>query len=108
MALSGGEQAYVAIALIFAILCVNPTPFCVFDEIEAALDDVNVARFAEYLKALQRKYPVHRDYSPPRHNGMRIDTLWRDHARTRNIARAGAEHRRNRIEDRYKTAINGA
>ena len=47
--LSGGEQAFVAIALIFAILRVRPTPFCVFDEIEATLDDVNVSRFAAYL-----------------------------------------------------------
>lgn len=55
LALSGGEQAYVAIALIFAILCVNPTPFCVFDEIEAALDEINVARFAEYMKRFSEK-----------------------------------------------------
>ena len=48
--LSGGEQAFIAIALVFAILKVNPTPFCIFDEIEAALDEVNVARFAEYIK----------------------------------------------------------
>lgn len=48
--LSGGEQAFVAIALIFAILKVRPTPFCVFDEIEAALDDVNVRRYAQYLR----------------------------------------------------------
>lgn len=50
MQLSGGEQAFVAIALFFAILQVNPTPFCILDEIEAALDEVNVGRFAEYIK----------------------------------------------------------
>ena len=50
MQLSGGEQAFVATALFFAILQVNPTPFCILDEIEAALDEVNVARFAEYIK----------------------------------------------------------
>ncbi len=48
--LSGGEQAFVAIALYFAILKVNPTPFCIFDEIESALDEANIYRFADYLK----------------------------------------------------------
>ena len=48
--LSGGEQSFIGIALFFAILQVNPTPFCILDEIEAALDEVNVARFAEYIK----------------------------------------------------------
>ncbi|MBR5121892.1 MAG: chromosome segregation protein SMC, partial [Oscillospiraceae bacterium] len=48
--LSGGEQAFVAIAIYFAILKLRPSPFCILDEIDAALDDVNVTRYAQYLR----------------------------------------------------------
>ena len=54
-ALSGGEQALVAISIYFAILAVNPAPFCILDEIEAALDDANVVRFAQYLRRVSYK-----------------------------------------------------
>ncbi|WP_175438411.1 chromosome segregation protein SMC [Fusibacter sp. 3D3] len=56
--LSGGEKALTAIALLFAILKTKPTPFCILDEIEAALDDVNVYRFADFIKV----YAVHSQF----------------------------------------------
>ena len=52
--LSGGERALTAIALLFAILSINPSPFCVLDEIESALDEVNVSRYARFLKSYSK------------------------------------------------------
>lgn len=56
--LSGGERALTAITLLFAMLQINPVPFCVLDEVEAALDDANVTRFAKFLK----KYDMHTQF----------------------------------------------
>ena len=51
--MSGGEKTMTAIALMFAVLKSKPTPFCILDEVEAALDEVNIDRFANYLKKFE-------------------------------------------------------
>ncbi len=56
--LSGGEQAFIAIALLFALIRVNPSPFCIFDEIEAALDEVNVTRVGRYVSKVSREMQI--------------------------------------------------
>lgn len=53
--LSGGEKGLVAVSLLFAILKINPAPFCIFDEVEAALDEVNVSRYAKYLRSMTNR-----------------------------------------------------
>ena len=52
--LSGGDRALTAIAILFSILLLKPSPFCILDEIEAALDDANVSRYAQYLKRFSK------------------------------------------------------
>lgn len=56
--LSGGEQSFVAIALIFALIKVNPSPFCIFDEVESALDEINVQRVGRYIKRFSRDMQI--------------------------------------------------
>ena len=53
--LSGGEKALTAICLLFSLLKINPSPVCILDEIDAALDDANVYKFSEYLQKYARK-----------------------------------------------------
>ncbi len=67
--LSGGEKALIALSIYFAIMRVNAPPFCFLDEVDTALDDINVDRFADYMIRSDFFNPVYLRYAPPRHYG---------------------------------------
>ena len=80
--LSGGERSLTAVALLFAMLEVRPVPFCVLDEVDAALDEANIGRFTDALRDLSRDHAVHRHHPQPGHDrGRRRDV--RRHGRRR-------------------------
>ena len=78
MQLSGGEKALTAISLLFAIQNLKPSPFCLLDEIEAALDDSNVTRFAKYLHKLTKDTQFYRDHTSKRNDDGSRCFIW-DH-----------------------------
>ena len=80
--LSGGERALTAVALLFAMLEVRPVPFCVLDEVDAALDEANIGRFTDALRELSPDHAVHRDHAQPGHDRDGRRTLRRDRRAT--------------------------
>ena len=67
--LSGGEKSMTALAFLFAVFLARPCPFYILDEVEAALDDLNIDRFLELLRTLLGARPVHRRHPPEAHDG---------------------------------------
>ena len=105
--LSGGERSLTAIALLVAIFRARPSPFYVMDEVEAALDDVNLGRLLTLVESLRETSPAHHHHPPEADDGDRRRALRREHARRRHhrrdqpaAARAGAGAAASRAEAR--------
>ena len=74
--LSGGEKSMTALAFLFAVFLARPCPFYILDEVEAALDDLNIDRFLDLLDTYSAARPVHRRHPPAAHDGGRRLAVW--------------------------------
>ncbi len=81
--LSGGERSLTAVAFLVSLFQARPSPFYVLDEVEAALDDVNLGSAARRPRGAAREQPAHRDHAPEAHDGDRRRAVRREHARRR-------------------------
>ena len=83
--LSGGEKSMTALAFLFAVFLARPCPFYILDEVEAALDDLNIDRFLDAAAPLRRPRAVHRRHPPEAHDGGRRRALRRVDGRRRRL-----------------------
>ena len=107
--LSGGEKSLAAVALLFAILKVTPAPFCIYDEVEAALDDVNVEKYAKYMRKMSTAYNVngYKTFTPEDRLVVEVKALGtanrRNRGRTWNIMRSSECAMRNELTGEART-----
>ena len=111
--LSGGEKSLVALAFMFAVFLARPCPFYILDEVEAALDDINIDRFLELVRRYSRPRPVHRRHPPEAHDGRRRQPLRGEHGRRRRVAgglaqAGGAAARTKPPPSAARLAVRGA
>ena len=85
--LSGGERSLVAVAFLVALFIARPSPFYILDEVEAALDDVNLGRLLDIYERAPGEQPAARDHPPEADDGDRRRPVRRDHARRRRLHR---------------------
>ena len=95
--LSGGEKALSAMALIFSLFLLNPSPFCVMDEVDAPLDEFSLAAFTGLVQRTQAKLAVHHHHAQPAHHAERGQYPWRDDGSAGHLAHHLAQDSTGRV-----------